>query len=530
MSDGTDAQAGRFRRTLRWFDDRVGGAPAGRRALRKVFPGHWSFLIGEVALYSFVILVVTGVFLTFFFEPSTREVTYDGPYAPLRGQEMSAAYRSALELSFEVRAGLVMRQVHHWAALVFLASIVLHLARVFFTGAFRRPREVNWMIGVTLLVLAIANGFFGYSLLDDLLSGTGLRVAWSIALATPVLGPDLAFGLFGGEFPSASTIPRFFSLHVLVIPVVIGALLALHLGLLWRQKHTQFRGPGRTEDNVVGHRLWPGFLLRSTALFLMTGAVLTALGGLAQINPIWVYGPFSSTLTATAATSASQPDWYMGWLDGALRIFPGWETRAFGFTIPNAFYPGVLLPTVTFGLLYAWPFIEARITHDRRSHHLLDRPRDAPWRTGLGAAVLSFYGLLFLAGSNDVLSGLIGVAPETLTNAFRVGVFVVPAGTFLLVRTLCDDLRRSGVHPGTGLRVEEITRGEHGELLERPASEAGAAAREAETGAAAREAETGAAAREAETGAAAREAGTGAAGPEVTDPDADRSPSREPSP
>ena len=501
MSDGTGPDVGHLRRTLRWFDDRVGGAPAGRRALRKVFPGHWSFLIGEVALYSFVILVVTGVFLTFFFEPSTRSVTYHGSYGPLRGQEMSAAYRSALDLSFEVRAGLVMRQVHHWAALVFLASIVLHLARVFFTGAFRRPREVNWMVGVTLLVLAIANGFFGYSLLDDLLSGTGLRVAWSIALSTPVIGPDLAFGLFGGEFPSSSTIPRFFSLHVLVVPVVIGTLLAVHLGLLWRQKHTQFRGPGRSEDNVVGPPRWAGFLLRSTALFLMTGAVLCALGGLAQINPIWVYGPFSSTLTATAATSASQPDWYMGWLDGALRIFPGWETRAFGFTIPNAFYPGVLLPTVTFGLLYAWPFIEARAMRDRRAHHLLDRPRDAPRRTGLGAAVLSFYGLLFLAGSNDVLSGLIGVAPETLTNVFRVAIFVVPAGTFFLVRKLCDDLRRSGVHPGTGLRVEEIERGDRGEIRQRPAGDGHPVVPEHDDD-----------------------------GADVTAADADRSPSPEPSP
>ncbi|MDQ2678183.1 MAG: ubiquinol-cytochrome c reductase cytochrome b subunit, partial [Actinomycetota bacterium] len=400
-----------LRGALRWVDDRVGGAPVGRKALRRVFPDHWSFLLGETAMYSFVVLLVTGVFLTFFFEPSTREVIYDGPYEPLQGREMSAAYRSALEISFEVRAGLVMRQIHHWAALVFVASIVVHLGRVFFTGGFRRPRELNWVVGVTLLVLAIGNGFFGYSLLDDLLSGTGMRVAWSIALAVPVVGPSLAFGLFGGEFPAAATIPRFYTLHVLVVPALIVALLGVHLGLVWRQKHTQYPGGSRREDNVVGRRLWPAFASRSLGLFLLTTAVLCGLGGLAQINPVWVYGPFSPT--ATAVTSASQPDWYMGWLDGALRLFPGWEIRVFHFSVPSAFFAGVLVPTVAFGLLYAWPFLEARVTGDRDAHHLLDRPRDVPLRTAIGAASFVFFGVLFLAGSNDVLSGLIGVAPET---------------------------------------------------------------------------------------------------------------------
>ena len=460
-----------LRSSLRWVDDRVGGAPVGRAALRRVFPDHWSFLVGETAMYSFIVLLVTGVFLTFFFEPSTREVVYDGPYEPLRGREMSAAYRSTLELSFEVRAGLVMRQVHHWAALVFVAAIIVHLARVFFTGAFRRPRELNWVVGVTLLVLAIGNGFFGYSLLDDLLSGTGLRVAWSIALAVPVLGPTLAFGLFGGEFPADATIPRFFTLHVLVVPAVIVALLGVHLGLIWRQKHTQYPGGPRKEDNVVGRRLWPAFASRSLGLFLLTAAVLTGLGGLVQINPIWVYGPFSPT--ATAVTSASQPDWYMGWLDGALRLFPAWEVRVLDFSVPSAFFPGVLLPTLAFGLLYAWPFLEARVTGDRDTHHLLDRPRDVPVRTALGCATFVFFGILFLAGSNDVLSGLVGVAPETLTNVFRIAVFLVPFGTYLVVRTICRNLRDSGLHPLRGMPSIEVDRradDQSGVLDDRPES------------------------------------------------------------
>jgi len=430
-----------LRGLLRWVDDRLGGARFGTSVLRRIFPDHWSFMLGEVALYCLVVLIATGVYLTFFFEPSVREVVYDGPYEPLDGVTMSAAYRSALEISFEVRAGLVMRQMHHWAALLFMASIVVHLARVFFTGAFRRPRELNWVIGVTLLVLAMFNGFLGYSLLDDLLSGTGLRVANAILLSIPVLGPDLAFGFFGGEFPADAMIPRFYVLHVLVLPALIVALLSAHLAMVWRQKHTQFRGPGRTEDNVVGSRLWPSYAAKSVGLFFIVTAVIAALGGLAQINPVWIYGPFRSELAAAAVTSASQPDWYMGWLDGALRLMPGWEIRVRGFVVPNPFFPGVLLPGVVFTLLYLWPFLEARVTRDHEAHHLLDRPRDAPVRTALGTAAFSFFAVLFVAGSNDVLAGSFEVAPETLTRVFRVAVVGVPVVAFLVTRKLCRDLQ-----------------------------------------------------------------------------------------
>ena len=175
-----------FSRVARWFDDRLGASRFARTSLDKVFPDHWSFLLGEVAFYSFIVLVATGVFLTFFFEPSQREVIYHGSYRPLQGVPMSAAFQSTVRLSFDVRAGLVIRQMHHWAALVFLAAIVTHLGRIFFTGAFRRPRELNWIVGVTMLLLALGNGFTGYSLPDDLLSGTGLRIAYSVVLSIPV--------------------------------------------------------------------------------------------------------------------------------------------------------------------------------------------------------------------------------------------------------------------------------------------------------------------------------------------------------
>ena len=450
-----------IRRLARWVDNRLGAARFANAAVNRIFPDHWSFMIGEIALYCFVILLATGVFLTFFFEASSREVVYHGPYPPLQGLEMSAAYRSGLQLSFEVRAGLVMRQIHHWAALVFIAALVVHLMRVFFTGAFRRPRELNWLVGVTLLVLAIGNGFFGYSLLDDLLSGTGVRVAYSIALSVPVVGPALAFLFFGGEFPDPAIIPRFFVMHVLLIPALIVALLSVHLGMVWRQKHTQFKGPGRTEDNIIGSRLWPAYATKSTGLFLVVTAVLCALGGLAQINPIWIYGPFQTQLATTAVSSASQPDWYMGWVDGALRLMPAWEVRAFGFTVPNPFFPGVLLPGLTFTGMYLWPFLEARFTGDRGAHNLLDRPRDAPLRSAVGTSVFAFYAVLFMAGSNDILASLLQVAPESITTTFRVLVFVLPAAVFWFTRRICRELRaRAGRPPEPPVhRVARTPRG-----------------------------------------------------------------------
>ena len=424
-------------RVARWLDQRVGAAKFARTALGKVFPDHWSFMIGELALYAFAVLVVTGVFLTFFFDASVKEVVYDGAYAPLRGVEMTEAYRSALDLSFEVRAGLVMRQMHHWAALVFVAAIVVHLCRVFFTGAFRRPRELNWMIGVTLLLLAIFNGFAGYSLIDDQLSGSGLRIAYSIALSIPLVGTWITSLVFGGEFPGPDIISRLYVIHILLIPAVIVAVLTAHLALLIRQKHTQFPGPGHREDNVVGERLWPTYAAKALGLFFLTTAVLAALGGLAQINPIWIYGPFDPA----EVSAASQPDWYMGWLDGALRLIPGWEIRAFGFEIPNPFFPGVLLPGITFTLLYLWPFLEARFSGDHDEHHLADRPRDRPLRTAFGVATLAFYVVLFFAGGSDVLSTTFGVSVSTVFWLFRIMLVALPAVTGWAAYRLCLELQ-----------------------------------------------------------------------------------------
>jgi ubiquinol-cytochrome c reductase cytochrome b subunit len=423
-------------RIFGWFDDRLHVAHFTRSSLRKIFPDNWSFMLGEIALYCFVVLVLTGTYLSFFFSPSAKEVVYDGSFVPLKNLHMSEAFSSTVRISFDVRAGLVFRQMHHWAALLFVGAILVHLLRVFFTGAFRRPRELNWVIGVSLFVLVMFNGFSGYSLPDDLLSGTGLRIGYSIALAVPFIGTWAAFLVFGGEFPSPDIISRLFVLHVLIVPAIIAGLLGAHMAILWRQKHTQFPGPERTEDNIVGSRLWPTYTARSVGLLAGVFSLTAFLGGLAQVNPIWLYGPFEPA----AVSTASQPDWYMGWLEGALRLVPAWRIHVFGYTISEVFWPGVLLPGVTFGLLYLWPFIERRLTHDTAEHHVLDRPRDRPLHTAFGVGALTFYVVLFVAGSQDIGAQKFVTDIPTLTRVLQVLVIVLPILATVLTWKICRDL------------------------------------------------------------------------------------------
>jgi ubiquinol-cytochrome c reductase cytochrome b subunit len=424
-------------RVTTWLDERTGLAGIMRTTLRKVFPDHWSFLLGEIALFCFVILVATGTFLTFFYVPSAGETEYTGSYAPLQGAVVSEAYASVLHLSFEVTAGLLMRQVHHWTAVVFVAVVIAHLARVFFTGAFRRPRELNWLIGFGLLTFALAEGFTGYSLPDDLLSGTGARIAYSAAISIPFVGPYLASLVFGGEFPTAAFVPRFFVLHVMLLPALFAGAIAAHVGLVFLQKHTQFRGPIARESNVVGRHFWPGQAFLSAGLFFLTAAVFSLMGGLVQINPIWAYGPFQPA----AVSSPAQPDWYVGWLDGALRIFPPFEPTILGITIPSAFIPGVVIPGVLFTIVAVWPFLERRVTKDRREHHLLDWPWENPFRAASGAAILALFAVLTLAGGNDVLAVYLDLSIEGLTLIFQVLVIALPVLTFLVTWLLCRNRR-----------------------------------------------------------------------------------------
>jgi ubiquinol-cytochrome c reductase cytochrome b subunit len=412
-----------------------------RAVLGYVFPEHWSFLWGEIALYCFVVLVVTGTYMTFFFDPSTAHVVYHGSYAPLRGQDMSRAYVSAVHLSLDVRAGLLARQTHHWAADVFLAAIAIHMARVFFTGAFRKPREAIFWTGLTLLAAAVLEGYMGYSMIDDLLSGMGLAIGWSVATSIPVVGGPFATLLWGGPFPGGTAFEsRLYIAHVLLVPVLMAALIGIHLLLVSLLHHTQFRGPRETERNVVGLRLWPAYAVRSLALFAAVAGVLVLMGGLVQINPVWLYGPFHTYLSE----NGSQPDWYIGWLIGSLRLVPNWEPTAFGRTlVPNPFWGGVLFPLMVFTTLYAWPLVERRLSGDRATHNILERPSDNPWRTAFGAAFVTWVAVPFFAGSSDRIFLAFGIDYEGQVATMRVLWAVLPVLVFVATLRISRAVRDS---------------------------------------------------------------------------------------
>jgi quinol---cytochrome-c reductase cytochrome b subunit len=443
------------RRLVRFLDARLRLSSPVRKALAKVFPDHWTFMFGEIALYSFVVLVLTGVYLALFFEPSTADRVYHGAYRPLEGTSTSAAYASTVALSYDIRAGLLMRQTHHWAALVFIGAILLHLARIFFTGAFRKPREINWLVGVTMLTLALLNGFTGYSLPDDLLSGVGLRIAYSVVESIPVLGGWLAFLLFGGEFPADQTVPRMFTAHVFLVPALLAGLIGLHMLILVRQRHSDFPGPGRREHTVVGSRFWPSYTMRTLALFAAVLAASFALGGLFQINPVWIYGPFDPA----RATIPAQPDWYVAWEEGALRLFPAADFRIFGYLVPSPFIPGVVLGAFTFLALYAWPFLEAWRTGEHGPHQLLDRPRDHPARLGIGVAALVFYSLLVVAAGDDVIAHRFHLPVNGLVWTFRILVLVLPLVAGLLAYFLARALRTSSAPGFLELTRSDLRRG-----------------------------------------------------------------------
>lgn len=420
------------------IDSRYTAAAGIRRQINKVFPTHWSFMLGEIALYSFLILLLTGVYLTLFFDPSITKVIYDGAYLPLNGVEMSRAYETALNLSFEVRGGLFIRQMHHWAALMFMVSMTVHMLRIFFTGAFRRPREANWIIGCVLLLLGMAEGFMGYSLPDDLLSGVGLRIMSAIIVGLPIIGTWMHWLIFGGDFPSELMLDRFYIAHVLIIPGIILGLIAAHLALVWYQKHTQFPGPGRAENNVVGVRILPLFGIKAAAFGLITAGVLALMAGLTTINAIWLLGPYNPA----QVSAGSQPDIYMLWTDGLARVMPAWELYLGNYTVPGAFWVAMLAGLMVV-LLIAYPFIEAKITGDTAHHNLLQRPRDVPVRTSLGMMGIAFYFLVTLSGGNDLFAYHFGVSLNAMTWVGRIGLIVLPPLAYFVTYRICIGLQRS---------------------------------------------------------------------------------------
>jgi ubiquinol-cytochrome c reductase cytochrome b subunit len=429
--------------TGRWLDDRFHGARGFRVLFRKIFPDHWTFLLGEIALYCFIILLLTGTFLTLFFQPSMTEVVYHGSYTHLDGVRMSEAYASTLNISFDVRGGLLMRQIHHWAADLFMAAIFAHMLRIFFTGAYRKPRETNWLIGIVMLTLGLLEGLFGYSLPDDLLSGTGLRILEGVMLSIPIVGTYLTFFLFGGPFPGNDIIPRLYIIHVLLIPGLLLALISAHLFLMFHQKHTQMPGKGRTNTNVVGAPTYPYFMAKTGAFFLFTFAATAIAGTFVQINPIWLYGPY----TPVGISAGSQPDFYMGMLEGTLRVFPSWTWDLAGHTVAwDVFVPALVPLGLIFTGAALWPFLEQWITGDRREHHLLDRPRNAPTRTAIGIAAVTFWGVFWLEGANDVIADHLDISLYVTTEIARYAVFIGPVVAYWVTKRICLGLQRKDLH------------------------------------------------------------------------------------
>ncbi|MFC7488430.1 cytochrome b [Knoellia sp. CPCC 206453] len=440
VTPGSSAAARKAGGVAGWIDDRTGGAKGVNYLLRKVFPDHWSFMLGEIAMYSLIICLLSGALLTLWFVPSAGHVVYDGSFVPLRGQGMSEAYASTLDISFDIPGGLLIRQIHHWAALMFIVGLTVHMFRVFFTGAFRKPRELNWVIGTVLALLAAIEGFAGYSLPDDLLSGTGIRAMEGFVQTAPVIGSYLAYAIFGGPFPGEAIIPRLYSAHVLLIPAILVGLFTAHIVLVAVQKHTQFPGPGRTNDNVVGYRVMPVYAAKAGGFFFIVFGIIALISALFTINPIWAYGPYDPS----PVTAGSQPDWYMGAYDGALRLLPGWlETSFLGITLSLNIALGalVLLPLV-YTVLGAYPFVERWVTGDDREHHLLDRPRNAPTRTAIGMAGIVAYSVFMFAAGNDIIAIKLGMSINDITWAFRIGLFVLPPLAFWVTKRICLSLQR----------------------------------------------------------------------------------------
>ena len=422
-----------------YIDERTSVSGLLKELSRKVFPDHWSFMLGEIALWAFVVVFISGTFLTFFFQASMVPTHYTGAYAPMRGMEMTAAFDSALRISFDIRGGLLVRQIHHWAALVFVAGIGLHMLRVFFTGSFRKPRELNWLIGFILFILAMAEGFTGYSLPDDLLSGNGLRIIDGMIKGLPLIGTWTSFMLFGGEFPGTDIIGRLYTLHILILPMLVIALIVVHLMLMIINKHTQFAGPGRTNDNVVGYPMMPVYAAKMGGFFFIVFGVIVLLGTFFQILPFWIYGPYDPS----PISAGTQPDWYIGFADGALRLAPpNWDVVMFDRTWSF----GIIVPVVVMGLFIVtvaiYPFLEAWVTGDKREHHIAERPRNAATRTAIGVAGMIFYAVLWAAASSDLIATHFMLTMEGVIHTLQALLLVGPVSGYFITKRICIALQK----------------------------------------------------------------------------------------
>jgi len=436
------------RRIGRFFDDRLGSDSAVRFFAAKIYPDHWSFYFGEFALYAFGLLVATGIWLTFVYDDS-----------PAR------AYASVVALSRDAPVGYLMRQVHHWSAVTFVAAILVHMARIFFTAAFRKPREINWVVGILLLVLASLTGFTGYSLPNDVLSGTGLRIADSVLLSVPFAGPWAADVFTGGGYPGPLLLSHLYTIHVYYLPMTIAVLLSAHLGMVVYQKHTQFVPE---PAHVVGRRFWPDYALRMLAALGATVAVILALAGTFEINPIEQFGEYRDFIVPNPAA----PDWYAAFLDGALRLGPAFEPRIVGHPIPAIFWPGVVMPSIVLAVVIGWPWIDAFVTRDARKHDVLVAPSGAPWRVGAGVALIVAGFVLTLAASDDLQSRTLHVSVTALVTFYRWALPFASLGAgaiaAVLARNVGSRVKRRRSEPERVVTLRRNARGGFDE--ERPSS------------------------------------------------------------
>lgn len=408
-----------------------------RRGVQSVFPTSWSRMLAWVAVASLSVTILSGVYLALYFNPSMSEVTYRGPVDYLRGVVVTRAYASALDISFEVHGGLFVRQLHSWAASLFIASLLASLAAAFFTGIFRRPRRAVWAVGALLVPLGVFEAYTGNLLLDDGLSGTSLRMVSGYTLTVPVLGTRLNEMLFGGEFPGTHVIGRLYLVH-LALPGVIIGVVALAAVLLRRNRNPVSPSDTRRRRTVVGVRYRRGAAVPALAVCAFTASVLAVMAGLFQVNPIWLYGPADPANAAATST----PPWYFGWVDGAVRLWPAWDLHLGRYTIPAPFWPSVVLLGISFAVLTLYPWIEQRITHDDAPHHRPQRPRDTPGRTALGVGVIVFYGCLQLAGGTDVISAAFQLSADGLFWTLRLALLVLPPLAAITTYRICRWLQQ----------------------------------------------------------------------------------------
>ncbi|WP_146418071.1 cytochrome b [Haloarcula hispanica] len=423
-----------------WFDTRL-DLENGQTFLGKAFPAEDSFLLGEVALFCFLLLILSGVFLGFFFEPSTSDVEYDGSVQKFQGEEMPEAFVSVLHITYDVPFGMFIRRLHHWAAHLFVASIGLHMLRVFFTGAYRNPREPNWIVGTGLAALSMGAAYTGYALPFDEFAATATSIGYNLTISIPLLGDFLGQVVFGGEFPSSATIPRLYFLHVLVIPAAIAVGLAVHMAILIRQKHTEAPRDGdvtggrqsvdeEDDDIIIGLPAFPNQAAVSAVVFFVTAATLSALAGLLPVHNVAEYGPNDPAATPELI----MPDWFLMWVYGFLKLLPQISFNVGPAHINGEFIGGIVLPGLVFAAVALWPFID----RTEPTHFTAD-PLDRPWQTGVGVAAVAFIMIASIAGMNNILADqVLGTTTNVVNPILTAALLVVPpifgGITYLLLR------------------------------------------------------------------------------------------------